>query len=59
MKKKNSSKTSLLRERVREWTLDGCWISSIEEDPYSYDSEGSRKIRCTIEYDRAYVSSYE
>ena len=46
-------------ERVREWTLDGCWISSIEEDPYSYDSEGSRKIRCTIEYDRAYVSSYE
>lgn len=46
-------------EIVRTWKLDGCWISSIEEDGYSVDSgTGARKIRCTIEYDRAVVDSY-
>lgn len=45
-------------EIVRTWKLDGCWISSIEEDGYSVDSNGARKIRCTIEYDRAVVDSY-
>ena len=44
---------------VRTWKLDGCWISSIEEDAYSVDANGARKIRCTIEYDRATVSSYD
>ena len=46
-------------EIVRTWKLDGCWISSIEEDAYSVDANGARKIRCTIEYDRATVSSYD
>lgn len=45
-------------EIVRTWKLDGCWISSIEEDSYSVDANGARKIRCTIEYDRAVVDSY-
>ena len=45
-------------ERVRTWRLDGCWISNIDEDQYSVDANGSRKIRCTIEYDRAVVESY-
>lgn len=44
---------------VRTWKLDGCWISNIEEDQYSADANGARKVRCTIEYDRAYVDTYE
>lgn len=43
---------------VRTWRLDGCWISSIDEDPFYVDANGARKIRCTIEYDRAVVDSY-
>lgn len=43
---------------VRTWRLDGCWISNIDEDQYSVDANGARKIRCTIEYDRAIVESY-
>ena len=45
-------------EIVRTWKLDGCWISNIDEDGLSQDVNGARKIRCTIEYDRAYVDSY-
>lgn len=45
-------------EIVRTWRLDGCWVSSIEEDSFSQDANGARKIRCTIEYDRAVVDSY-
>ena len=41
---------------VREWTLDGCWISSISEDNYSQDANGTRKITCQIQYDRAFVN---
>lgn len=46
------------KEKVRTWRLDGCWISNIEEDSYSADANGARKIRCTIEYDRAVVEAY-
>ena len=38
------------KEKVRTWRLDGCWISNMDEDQYSMDANGSRKIRCTIEY---------
>ena len=47
------------KEKVRTWRLDGCWISNIEEDQYSMDANGTRKIRCTIEYDRAVVEAYQ
>ena len=47
------------KKKVRTWRLDGCWISNIEEDQYSMDANGARKIRCTIEYDRAVVDTYE
>lgn len=43
---------------VRTWKLEGCWISSLDEDQYSVDANGARKIRVTIQYDRAYVDSY-
>lgn len=46
-------------EVVRVWQLDGCWISGISEQEFSQDSGNStRIINCTIQYDRAYVSSY-
>ena len=46
-------------QKVRTWKLDGCWISKIDEDGYSVDAGNSaRKIRVTIEYDRAWVESY-
>lgn len=43
---------------VRTWKLDGCWISNMEEDPFRQDANGTRAIRITIEYDRAWVDSY-
>ena len=46
-------------EIVRTWRLDGCWISNISEEEFSTESgNGSRKISCTIQFDRAVVSSY-
>lgn len=42
-------------EIVRTWKLDGCWVSGISEDNFSFDSNGARKIRVTLQYDRAYV----
>lgn len=46
-------------EVVRVWQLDGCWISSIQEQELSQEGGGqSRQITCQIQYDRAYVSSY-
>lgn len=39
---------------VREWKLEGCWISSISEPDFDAGADGSREITCTIEYDRAY-----
>lgn len=42
-------------EIVRTWKLDGCWVSGITEDAFSFDANGARKIRVSIAYDRAYV----
>lgn len=41
--------------KVRTWKLFGCWISGIEEEDYSHDSTGNKKINVTIEYDRAKI----
>lgn len=40
-------------QQVRVWELNGCWISEISEQEYSVDSNDSRKISVTIQYDRA------
>ena len=41
---------------VRTWRLQGCWISSISEEPMNQNNgNNARNISCTIEYDRAYV----
>ena len=39
---------------IRTWRLEGCWISEISEPEYSVDSNDSRRISVTIQYDRAY-----
>ena len=40
-------------EQIRSWTLYGCWISDFTEDSFDKESDGKRKIGCTIQYDRA------
>lgn len=42
---------------VRTWKLDGCWISSLDEDGYSAGANDAHKVRVTIEYDRATLES--
>ena len=38
---------------IRTWTLKGCWISNMSEQPFDKESDGQRKIDLTIQYDRA------
>ena len=45
--------------KIRTWRLYGCWISSIQEDPYTADNGDKHSISCTIEYDRAQVDLSE
>lgn len=40
---------------VRSWKLLGCWISSLTEDDYNYDSAEKHTITATIEYDKAWI----
>lgn len=40
-------------EKVRSWTLHGCWISKINEAEFDKENDGKRQITATIEYDRA------
>lgn len=40
-------------EKVRTWTLYGCWISDISEDGFDRENDGKRQITAKIEYDRA------
>jgi hypothetical protein len=43
-------------EQIRSWTLYGCWISNITEDPFNKEQDGKRAIRATIVYDRAVMN---
>lgn len=40
-------------EQVRSWTLYGCWIYDLSEDEFNKESDGQRKIKASIKYDRA------
>ena len=46
-------------EQVRSWTLYGCWIKNISEQPFDKESDGKRQIEATIEYDRAELNADE
>ena len=43
-------------EQVRSWTIYGCWISKLDEDPFDKSNDGKRQITATIEYDRAIMN---
>ena len=57
---KNYKKTCYLTEYspdweiVREWTLEGCWVSEVSEEAFTTESEGKRTFTATIVYDKAY-----
>lgn len=38
---------------VRKWTLKGCWIKSLSENPFSHESHDAREIDVGLVYDRA------
>lgn len=42
---------------VRQWILEGCWISGLQESEYSYESNDKKTIQVTIQYDRAKLGS--
>lgn len=42
-------------EPVRTWILNGCWISSLQEDAYSNDNGDKHMITATIQYDSAKI----
>lgn len=44
---------------IREWTLIGCWPSSVEYGDVSYDEAGEKTINATIMYDKGYRSDID
>ena len=38
---------------LRSWTLKGCWIGGISEDPFNLSERNERTITATLHYDRA------
>lgn len=38
---------------IRSWRLIGCWVSSLQEGEFDYNSNDKRSIDVNIEYDRA------
>lgn len=43
------------KQPVRTWILYGCWISGIDEGPYSSEDGNKHLITATIQYDRAKI----
>ena len=43
-------------ELIRTWTLEGCFITKLEEDDFDRENDGKRQIRATLSYDRATVA---
>jgi len=42
-------------QKVRSWTLYGCWITSISEPNYNSDDSGKHNIQVGIAYDKAVI----
>ena len=40
---------------IRTWTLEGCFITQLQEDNFDKENDGKRKITATIVFDRATV----
>lgn len=43
-------------QKIREWTLKGCWISALSEDAFDKENDGKRAITATIQYDKAFIN---
>lgn len=42
------------KQKVRQWVLYGCWVSSISEQPYDHsEMQSDRRITATITFDKA------
>ena len=46
-------------QKVRQWKMHGCWISSLEESEYSHESNEKNQITVEIQYDRAEIDTSE
>lgn len=42
-------------EMVRQWRLEGCWVSSISEEAFDAESNNKKVITAKIEYDKAFM----
>jgi hypothetical protein len=40
-------------EQVRTWTLEGCFITKIDEDDFDRENDGKRQLNVSISFDRA------
>ena len=38
---------------IRTWSLEGCFVTNIDEDGFDKESDGKRQLNVTISYDRA------
>lgn len=45
-------------ELIREWRMDGCFITKLTEGEFDRENDGRRKITADISYDRATVKNY-
>ena len=41
---------------IRRWTLEGCFITGIDEDAFDKENDGKRQLTVSIKYDRAIMS---
>jgi hypothetical protein len=44
-------------EPIRTWTLEGCFITKLDEGEFDRENDGKRKITASISYDRATVTN--
>jgi hypothetical protein len=40
-------------EQVRTWTLEGCFITKIDEEDFDRENDGKRQLNVSISFDRA------
>ena len=40
-------------QKIRSWTLEGCWVKNIEEGEFDKENDDKRQMTISIRYDRA------
>jgi hypothetical protein len=41
---------------VRTWTLEGCFITKIDEEDFDRENDGKRQLNVSISFDRAIMA---